>query len=285
MVPEFGAAVTKLEKGKFTEEPVKTQFGYHVILLEDSKPVDAPPLDDVKPQLTQQLQQQNLRKQLEALKAGAKIEVVAASAPTPAPAPTTAPAPSGSPADSPTAPGRHEDKPAATMSSMWNRREARLAARRKALASRALVKWSLAPRARARDRAMDPARMRHQECGHLAIAATARELQRRRAAAIGEVHVRARVDERFERRRVARTAVAQHDRFDQRRPAQVVDVIERRAGADQLAHDFHVAEVRGGNERGAVVAARDVLRASAQLPARPCSVGRSFATAAMVTMS
>jgi peptidyl-prolyl cis-trans isomerase C len=78
MVPEFGAAVSKLEKGKFTQEPVKTQFGYHVILLEDSKPIDAPPLDAVKPQLTQQLQQQNLRKQLDALKSGAKIEVVAA---------------------------------------------------------------------------------------------------------------------------------------------------------------------------------------------------------------
>ena len=95
MVPEFGAAVSKLEKGKFTQEPVKTQFGYHVILLEDSKPVDAPPLDNVKPQLAQQLQQQALRKQLDTLKAGAKIEVVAASAPAPAatPAPATAPAP------------------------------------------------------------------------------------------------------------------------------------------------------------------------------------------------
>ena len=78
MVPEFGAAVSKLEKGKFTQEPVKTQFGYHVILLEDTKPIEAPPLDDVKPQLTQQLQQQALRKQLDALKAGAKIEVVGA---------------------------------------------------------------------------------------------------------------------------------------------------------------------------------------------------------------
>ena len=95
MVPEFGAAVSKLEKGKFTQEPVKTQFGYHVILLEDSKPVDAPPLDNVKPQLAQQLQQQALRKQLDTLKAGAKIEVVAAAAPAPAatPAPATAPAP------------------------------------------------------------------------------------------------------------------------------------------------------------------------------------------------
>jgi peptidyl-prolyl cis-trans isomerase C len=97
MVPEFGGAVTTLEKGKFTEVPVKTQFGYHVILLEDVKPVEAPPLDDVKPQLTQQLQQQNLRKQLDALKAAAKIEVAAA----PAPAPTMAPA---APAMAPTTP-------------------------------------------------------------------------------------------------------------------------------------------------------------------------------------
>jgi peptidyl-prolyl cis-trans isomerase C len=83
MVPEFGAAVSKLEKGKFTQEPVKTQFGYHVILLEDVKPIEAPPLEEVKPRLTQQLQQQNVKKQLDALKAGAKIEIVGAAAPAP----------------------------------------------------------------------------------------------------------------------------------------------------------------------------------------------------------
>jgi peptidyl-prolyl cis-trans isomerase C len=91
MVPEFGAAVGKLEKGKFTEEPVKTQYGYHVILLEDSKPIEAPPLDAVKPQLSQQLQQQNVMKQLDALKAAAKIEVAGASPPAPpAPVPPAA---------------------------------------------------------------------------------------------------------------------------------------------------------------------------------------------------
>jgi peptidyl-prolyl cis-trans isomerase C len=90
MVPEFGAAVSKLEKGKFTSEPVKTQFGYHVILLEDMKPIAAPPLEEVKPQLTQQLQQQNVRKQLDALKAGAKIEIVGAAAPA-VPAPGVTP--------------------------------------------------------------------------------------------------------------------------------------------------------------------------------------------------
>jgi peptidyl-prolyl cis-trans isomerase C len=87
MVPEFTAAVSKLEKGKFTKEPVKTQFGYHVILLEDSKPVEAPPMEEVKPQLSQQLQQQNVKKHLDALKANAKIEIVGAS-----PAAASAPA-------------------------------------------------------------------------------------------------------------------------------------------------------------------------------------------------
>jgi peptidyl-prolyl cis-trans isomerase C len=81
MVPEFGAAVSKLEKGKFTEVPVKSQFGYHVILLEDSRPIEAPPIEEVKPQLSQQLQQQNMKKQLDALKAAAKIEIVGAATP------------------------------------------------------------------------------------------------------------------------------------------------------------------------------------------------------------
>ena len=80
MVPEFGAAVSKLEKGKFTTEPVKTQFGYHVILLEDSRPIEAPPLEAVKPQLTQQVQQQTVMKQMDELKAKAKIEVAGAPA-------------------------------------------------------------------------------------------------------------------------------------------------------------------------------------------------------------
>ena len=86
MVPEFGAALAKLEKGKFTEEPVKTQFGYHVILLEDTRPVEVPPLEAVKPQLSQQVQQQNVKKQLDSLKAAAKIEMAGAAASAPAPA-------------------------------------------------------------------------------------------------------------------------------------------------------------------------------------------------------
>jgi peptidyl-prolyl cis-trans isomerase C len=88
MDPDFAVAVTKLAKGKFTTEPVKTQFGYHVIRLDDSKPIEAPALDEVKTQLTQQIQQQNVKKQVEALKAAAKIEIAGA----PPPAPSTPPA-------------------------------------------------------------------------------------------------------------------------------------------------------------------------------------------------
>jgi peptidyl-prolyl cis-trans isomerase C len=91
MVPEFGAAVAKLEKGKFTEEPVKSQFGYHVILLEDSRPIQAPPLEQVKEQLKQPIQQANLKKFFEELKAKAKIENVAAE-----PVPATPPVGSAS---------------------------------------------------------------------------------------------------------------------------------------------------------------------------------------------
>lgn len=75
MAPEFGAAVKLLEKGKFTDEPVVTSFGYHVILQEDSRPLEAPSLDRIKAGLTQQIQQQSLMKHLDDLKAKAKIEM------------------------------------------------------------------------------------------------------------------------------------------------------------------------------------------------------------------
>ncbi|TAK66430.1 MAG: peptidylprolyl isomerase [Betaproteobacteria bacterium] len=81
MVPEFGAAVARLAKGQFTDEPVKSQFGYHVILLEDSRPRQVQPLEQIKPALTQQVQQQNLKKLFDEMKAKAKIEIVQAPAP------------------------------------------------------------------------------------------------------------------------------------------------------------------------------------------------------------
>ena len=92
MVPEFSAAASQLEPGTFTEVPVKTQFGYHVILLEEVRPVEPPPLEEVAPQLTQQLQQQLLGEQLDALEAAADIQIAGESAAAPAPAETAEPA-------------------------------------------------------------------------------------------------------------------------------------------------------------------------------------------------
>jgi peptidyl-prolyl cis-trans isomerase C len=77
MVPEFGAAVAKLAKGKFTLEPVKTQFGYHVILLEDTRTKQAPTFEQVKPQLVKRVQDQNIKKLIDDMMAKAKIEITA----------------------------------------------------------------------------------------------------------------------------------------------------------------------------------------------------------------
>ncbi|SBT06947.1 putative parvulin-type peptidyl-prolyl cis-trans isomerase [Candidatus Accumulibacter aalborgensis] len=73
-VKPFGDAVAGLAKGKYTETPVKTDFGYHVILVEDSRPLTPPPLDQIKPQLTQRLQQEQLQKFVGDLRAKAKVD-------------------------------------------------------------------------------------------------------------------------------------------------------------------------------------------------------------------
>jgi peptidyl-prolyl cis-trans isomerase C len=75
MVPPFAQAVAKMEKGKFSEEPVQTPFGWHVILLEDTRDATPPSLDELKPQIQQMLQSKIVNDYLEKLKSGAKIEV------------------------------------------------------------------------------------------------------------------------------------------------------------------------------------------------------------------
>lgn len=73
-VTEFSDAMVKLAKGKYTETPVKTQFGYHVIRLDDVRDAQLPKLEEIKPQITQQLGQQKLIKYQDELRAKAKIE-------------------------------------------------------------------------------------------------------------------------------------------------------------------------------------------------------------------
>ncbi len=73
-VKEFSDAMVALDKGKTTEVPVKTQFGYHIIRLDDVREAQLPKFDDVKPQIAQQLTQQKLAKYQEDLRAKAKVE-------------------------------------------------------------------------------------------------------------------------------------------------------------------------------------------------------------------
>lgn len=73
-VPPFADALLKLKKGEYTKQPVKTQFGWHVIKLEDMRDLKLPSFEELKPQLQQRLQQQSIQKALADLSGKAKIE-------------------------------------------------------------------------------------------------------------------------------------------------------------------------------------------------------------------
>jgi peptidyl-prolyl cis-trans isomerase C len=119
MVPPFSEAVIALENGKYTATPVQTQFGWHIILREESREKTPPSLEEVKGQLLPVLQRQKVQSYLESLRNQAKVELLmpvtkdqpkpevatpaTGSAPdpaTPAPAPAT-PAPEPAPAPAP----------------------------------------------------------------------------------------------------------------------------------------------------------------------------------------
>ena len=74
MVKPFADAVVSLKKGEITPEPVQTQFGWHVIQLEDTRDKTPPPFDQVKTQLTNQLIRKKLQAYVAELKKNAKIE-------------------------------------------------------------------------------------------------------------------------------------------------------------------------------------------------------------------
>ncbi|MGK0673866.1 MAG: peptidylprolyl isomerase [Halothiobacillaceae bacterium] len=80
MVPEFALAVTELEPGKMSSAPVKTQFGWHIIKLEDKRQVPPPPFEAVKPQLTNMLRQKAVEQFVKDARAQAKVEIKLASA-------------------------------------------------------------------------------------------------------------------------------------------------------------------------------------------------------------
>jgi len=73
-VKEFAEALAKLEKGTMTDTPVKSQFGFHIIRLDDVRAAQFPPIAQVKAQIQQQIHQQKLQAYVTALRGKAKVE-------------------------------------------------------------------------------------------------------------------------------------------------------------------------------------------------------------------
>ncbi|WP_151639104.1 peptidylprolyl isomerase [Noviherbaspirillum aerium] len=70
----FAQAVTSLKPGKYTGTPVKTEFGYHVIKLEETRPLKVPSFDEMKPLLKRQAEEQALKTMIDGLRSKAKVE-------------------------------------------------------------------------------------------------------------------------------------------------------------------------------------------------------------------
>ena len=75
MVPAFSQAVSQMKKGDYTKTPVKTQFGWHVIKLEDTRKPTPPKYDDVKSKIAMVMQNQRIQKYIEDIRKSAKIEI------------------------------------------------------------------------------------------------------------------------------------------------------------------------------------------------------------------
>ena len=73
-VAEFSDAMVKLGKGQMSETPVKSQFGWHIIRVDDVREAELPKLEEVKPQISQQLQQQKMGQFQEDLRKKAKVQ-------------------------------------------------------------------------------------------------------------------------------------------------------------------------------------------------------------------
>lgn len=81
MVKEFGDAAFAMKKGDLSKEPIKTQFGYHIIKIVDRRAQKRPPLDKVKDQIRAQLTDEQIREIVKKLRDGAKVELKLPTAP------------------------------------------------------------------------------------------------------------------------------------------------------------------------------------------------------------
>jgi peptidyl-prolyl cis-trans isomerase C len=101
MVPEFAEAAFAMKPGEVSQEPVQTQFGWHVIKVEDRRDRQPPSFEEVKPTLENEAQQEIVTALLKELREGAKIEIKTPppAAPAPAEGGAAVPAPVEQPAD------------------------------------------------------------------------------------------------------------------------------------------------------------------------------------------
>jgi peptidyl-prolyl cis-trans isomerase C len=77
MVQPFSDAVARLQKGSYTKEPVQTKYGWHVILLEDTRQSNPPPFDDIKDRLKVLVANQRLQQHIQQIREKAKVEITA----------------------------------------------------------------------------------------------------------------------------------------------------------------------------------------------------------------
>lgn len=80
MVPEFETAVAGMQKGDVAG-PVQSQFGWHLIKLNDTRESPAPTVEEMRPQLEQQIRQEGFQAELQKLRAASKIEIIASAVP------------------------------------------------------------------------------------------------------------------------------------------------------------------------------------------------------------
>jgi peptidyl-prolyl cis-trans isomerase C len=73
-VKEFSDVMVALKKGQMTDAPVKTQFGFHIIRLDDVREAQLPQMEQVRPQIKQQIEQEKMTKFMDGLRKSAKIE-------------------------------------------------------------------------------------------------------------------------------------------------------------------------------------------------------------------
>jgi peptidyl-prolyl cis-trans isomerase C len=75
MVQPFAEAVAAMKPGTYTKEPVQTQFGWHIIELQETRTAEPPKFEDIKPQLTTMVQRQKLGEELAAMRDKAMVEL------------------------------------------------------------------------------------------------------------------------------------------------------------------------------------------------------------------